>query len=279
MKVYKQAFAAAMRLPTSRKPTGECPTRPPPRASAVILAGGAGTRIRHLYPDLPKPMIPVDGKPFLHWQIEWLRSQGIRQVVISAGYRAERIAAYFDPQPVPDVAVTTVAEKTPLGTGGAVRFVVQQSTVASPWLFICNGDTLCPARLADMEEHGGAGTCVAKILVAPVDNVADYGTIETDDDDGITAFVEKGRASGAGWVNAGVYYVSTAWVRSLPATVPLSMEREVFTALEPSQLKVSRTDKRFLDIGVPDRLARAAEFLRNEVVGPRTSGTHGAIAR
>lgn len=230
-------------------------------STALILAGGAGTRIRHLHPDLPKPMIPVAGKPFLHWQIAWLASQGVRRVILSAGYRADVIASYFSKQPVQGVDVTTLAEQTPLGTGGAVRFVVRTSGIADPWVFICNGDTLCPAHLVDMAVPADDQACRAKILVARVDNVADYGTIETDTTDGITAFVEKGRATGGGWVNAGVYYVRTAWAAELADSVPLSLEKEVFPTLRPGELKVTRTTRPFLDIGVPARLERAAEFI------------------
>lgn len=229
--------------------------------TALILAGGAGTRIRHLYPDLPKPMIPVAGKPFLHWQIAWLARQGVRRVFLSAGYRADVIASYFSQQPVQGVDVSTITEQTPLGTGGAVRFAVRASAIADPWVFVCNGDTLCPARLADMAVPAHDQACRAKILVARVDDAADYGTIETDGADGIAAFIEKGRASGGGWVNAGVYYVRTAWAADLADSVPLSMEKDVFTALRPSELKVTRTEQPFLDIGVPARLERAAEFI------------------
>src|SRR5438045_3585477 len=85
---------------------------------AVILAGGFGTRIRHLSPDLPKPMIPVAGKPFLEWVIRFLGEQGVRQVILSTGYRGERIESYFEAHRVAGVSIDCVREVEPLGTAG-----------------------------------------------------------------------------------------------------------------------------------------------------------------
>src|ERR1041384_2523105 len=85
---------------------------------AVILAGGFGTRIRHLSPDLPKPMIPVAGKPFLEWIIRFLGKQGIGKVAISTGYLGEKIESYFGDHPIEGVSVACVRELEPKGTAG-----------------------------------------------------------------------------------------------------------------------------------------------------------------
>ena len=145
-----------------------------------------------------------------------------------------------------------------IGTGGAVKFVAQKYDLG--WSFVCNGDTLCPADLNDVKE---IGECKAAILVSKKDDVTDYGSVLTDENDGITAFVEKGKNSGEGWVNAGMYLIDLNWAKSWNNKIPLSNETDVFPALSPDELKVWRTNVPFLDIGVPVRLEKAAEFLRN----------------
>ena len=225
--------------------------------TAVILAGGKGTRIQSVHPDLPKPLIPIFGKPFLQWQIEYLKGFGVNRVILSIGYMAEKIIGYFTENPIENVEIIFAVEEKPLGTGGAVKFVAEKYDLG--WSFVCNGDTLCPA---DLNEVNKIGECKAAILVSKKDDVTDYGSVLTDENDGITAFVEKGEVSGEGWVNAGMYLIDLEWAKSWSDKIPLSNETDVFTALSPDELKVWRTEVPFLDIGVPVRLEKAAEFLK-----------------
>ena len=88
------------------------------QVAAVILAGGLGTRIKHLLPNLPKPMAPVAGRPFLEWVGRYLVKQGIQQIVISTGYLSEVVERHFENRPIPGVNIRCVAEPEPLGTGG-----------------------------------------------------------------------------------------------------------------------------------------------------------------
>src|SRR4051812_23943954 len=90
----------------------------PEQITAVVLAGGFGTRIRHLLGDLPKPMAPVNGRPFVEWVVRYLAAQGIRHVILSTGYLAETVEKHFLSQPVAGVKVVCVPETTPLGTAG-----------------------------------------------------------------------------------------------------------------------------------------------------------------
>ena len=225
--------------------------------TAVILAGGKGTRIKSVHPDLPKPLIPISGKPFLQWQIEYLKKYGVNRIILSIGYMAEKIIDYFTENPVENIEIIFAIEEKPLGTGGAVKFVAEKYDLG--WSFVCNGDTLCPADLNDVKK---IGECRAAILVSKKDDVTDYGSVLTDENEGITAFVEKGEMSGEGWVNAGMYLIDLNWAKSWSNKIPLSNETDVFTALSPDELKVWRTDVPFLDIGVPVRLEKAAKFLK-----------------
>ena len=231
-----------------------------PTTTALILAGGKGTRIRAVHPDLPKPLIPIAGKPFLAWQIDYLHSQGIRHVILATGYMADKIEEHFAHEPARDVTLSFVRERAALGTGGAVRFASQG--IDAGWLLVCNGDSLCPADLACMTAACADTDCAAVVLCTEMDDVGDCGTVEVGADGCITGFLEKGVSHGAGLVNAGVYLMQTAWAQSLSASVPLSLEHDVFPKMAHGALRAAITATQFLDIGVPERLEKADEFMR-----------------
>jgi D-glycero-alpha-D-manno-heptose 1-phosphate guanylyltransferase len=231
--------------------------------TAIILAGGLGTRIRAVHPTIPKPMIPIAGRPFLEWQIEWLRTQGITEVVLSIGYRAEAILTHFQHPRVPGVTTRCVCEDQACGTAGAAHLAAQQ--VGTPWCLVCNGDSLCPADLALLFAAVTHTDAPATLLAARVGDARDYGTVLVDAQGCVTRFLEKGATDGAGLVNAGVYCLRTAWLRALPDAIPLSFERDVFPHMLHGSLCAAITTTPFLDIGVPERLAVAAEFVTGKV--------------
>src|SRR4051812_31869760 len=95
--------------------------------AAVVLAGGFGTRIRHLLPGIPKPMAPVAGRPFIEHVVRYLAKGGVREIVLSTGYLAEVVASHFASQPVTDARVCCVPETEPLGTAGGFVHAATQS--------------------------------------------------------------------------------------------------------------------------------------------------------
>src|SRR3569623_249639 len=110
--------------------------------TAVILAGGFGTRIRHVLPDLPKPMAHVAGRPFIEWVVRFIARQGIRRAVISTGYLGEKIENHIATNSIPEVSVSCVRETTPLGTGGGfLNAAVQSGDTPDAWM-VLNGDSL-----------------------------------------------------------------------------------------------------------------------------------------
>src|SRR4051794_37057160 len=112
------------------------------RVTAVVLAGGLGTRIKALYPDLPKPMIPINGRPFLEWIIRYLCKQGFKSAIISSGYKAEIISEHFSAQPVHGIQVHCVSETHPQGTaGGFLEAAARAQDIPDAWL-VLNGDSL-----------------------------------------------------------------------------------------------------------------------------------------
>jgi len=241
------------------------------QTTAVILAGGFGTRIKHLLGDLPKPMAPVNGRPFLEWVVRWLAAQNIRRVVLSTGFMAEVIEKHFRPQPVPGMQVSCVPETAPLGTaGGFLNAARLSNTDASAWLLV-NGDTLAFANLADAVHTLQNDSIAGVIFGREVPDTGRYGSLVTDPAGKLTCFAEK--RPGQGVISTGVYLFRDSLLKQFPAKTPLSLEQEVFPALTAAgvSLKVLRMNTPFLDIGTPDTLRAAYLFIRQNIAQFQTA--------
>ncbi len=232
---------------------------------AVILAGGLGTRIKHLLPNLPKPMAPVRGRPCIEWLVRYLGGQGIRRVLISTGYLSEVIEQHFATNPVSGVSVRCIPETETLGTGGGFLNAVHAGgEVATGWL-VLNGDTFALADLAEatatVENQAMAGVIFAR----PVADTSRYGSLVTDASGNLVRFEEK--RPGQGLISAGVYLFRDELVRTFSTRLPLSLERDVFPALTSAGalIKVLPMDTPFLDIGTPETLPAADSFIREHL--------------
>ena len=234
----------------------------PDPVTAVVLAGGLGTRIQHLLPNLPKPMAPVNGRPFLEWMVRYLAGQGIRRVILSTGHLGESIERHFQTQPVKGVSVRCVPETKPLGTAGGFLNAVRDSAENPPAWLILNGDSLALAPLDGMLRSLTETGIDGALLGVPMPDASRYGTIEQSAAGELVAFREK--RPGAGTINAGVYLVRASTLRFFPDRTPLSFEKEVFPELTTRRvrLKVCVTQAPFLDIGTPESLPLAEAFVR-----------------
>jgi len=233
--------------------------------SAVVLAGGEGTRIRHLLPDLPKPLAPVAGQPFLHWVLQYLAGEGIGSIVISTGYLGDRIEDFVADAGHPGVQCRR--EPSPLGTAGGFLFAADTSGLSPGAWLVCNGDSLALASLEPLIRSIDDPGCVATILGVRVDDAARYGTLELDPSGRwLARFAEK--RPGAGLINAGVYVLRADCIQALPRGRPLSFEFEVFTRLLDCGAKVAvvAVDAPFLDIGTAESLRRADQFVRTHMI-------------
>jgi D-glycero-alpha-D-manno-heptose 1-phosphate guanylyltransferase len=232
------------------------------QVTAVILAGGFGTRIRHLLSEVPKPMAPVHGKPFVEWVVRYLAKQGIRSVVLSTGHLSETLERHFQNQPVPGVAVQCVPETTPLGTaGGFLNAVSGAAKQSAAWLVV-NGDSLVLAPLEPVIASLNEPEVSGAIVGVPMPDASRYGTVEQDIAGDLTSFREK--RSGAGVINAGVYLFRASALEGFRRGVPLSFEKEVFPDLitRKVRIKVCAVNASFLDIGTPESLPLATAFIQ-----------------
>ena len=220
---------------------------------AIILAGGLGTRLRSVVPDLPKPMAPVAGQPFLTWILDRLAGAGFRRAVLAVGYRHEAIREHFHTA-YRGMALAYSAEDQPLGTGGAMRLALDQID-ESP-VFVLNGDTYLEVDYAAMSGAHAAYGVALSLAVARVPDVGRYGSLRIEDDR-ILAFLEKG-SRGPGYINAGVYLVDTDLLAGIPAGTPYSFEQELMVPSVATLRPLAfRTNGLFIDIGVPEDYERA----------------------
>lgn len=239
--------------------------------SAVILAGGLGTRLRSVAPDTQKVAVSVAGRPFAAYLLEFLAAQGCRHVVMALGHKAAQTAEALAPYArALDLDLDLSVEPEPLGTGGALRLAAKL-TRSDPVLAL-NGDSCVAVDLAAalrrFHEVGAAGL----LTLAQVDDAERYGRVECDAQGRIVAFREKG-APGPGEINAGVYFLARRLIELLPEGRPASLETELLAVADG--LWGWTTAGPFLDIGTPDALKRAPAFIR-AALGESDEGGGGA---
>lgn len=217
--------------------------------NAVILAGGAGTRLREVVRERPKPMAFVGERPFLEYVVVQLHHWGFRNIVLAVGYKGEMIEAHFNSGDRWGVRIKYSNEDRPLGTGGAVRESLR--LIDSECFLLMNGDTFADLDLGELRTrhrmYGKAGT----IGLVHRDDCSRYGRVETDESGNVVSFIEKG-AAGAGWINCGVGIYQKPAILEMTPPGPCSLERDVLPRLIPDRLGAYLEDTFFVDIGLPD---------------------------
>ena len=219
-----------------------------------ILAGGLGTRIRSLFPQRPKPMIPVLGRPFLEWQIELLIGQGLRDLVLCVSHLAEQIIQHFGDGAAWGVNIAYSVEATTLGTAGALK---NAAALFQDTSLVLNGDTYVAADynglVAAHEQQAARSRLVGSLGLAQVADTSRYGRVIVGPDQRIETFVEKGAGVQAGLVNAGVYVFEQAVLDYIPAGRVTSLEREVLPILAADRtLGGAPVHGSFVDMGTPE---------------------------
>jgi len=226
--------------------------------TALILAGGMGTRLREAVSDRPKVLAPVNGRPFLASLLDRLADAGVRRVVLCTGYLAHQVTEAFKAE-FRGMQLLYSREEEPLGTGGALRLALP--LLRCDPVLVLNGDSFCDADLgAFLRQHLEAGS-PASLVLTRVADVARYGSVETDPAARVLSFSEKGARSGEGTINAGIYLLSRGVLEGIPAGKAVSLEREVFPELIGRGLHAFAGGSRFIDIGVPADYHAAQAYL------------------
>ena len=226
---------------------------------AIVLVGGLGTRLRDVVSEVPKPLAPVAGRPFLAWVLDNLRDHGIRHVVLAAGYMADKVEQCAG-RDWHGMAIDYSIETEALGTGGAIAQARQ--ALRGEAAHVLNGDTFLRYRPAALERATRDAGAQMGVALAEVPDLARYGAVELEGPR-VSAFLEKGR-TGPGWINAGCYFLSEAALEALPATGNYSFETRVLAPMTAAGKVAGFTDTQgFIDIGVPEDYRRAQSLFGN----------------
>lgn len=213
---------------------------------AIVLAGGFGTRLKEVVPDLPKPMAPIAGRPFLEILLSMLARKGFTRVVLSLGFMSEKISSHFGDSYL-GMALIYEVEDQPLGTGGAIRAALAHCRESHAFIF--NGDTYLDLEVDELEKLWQRNHNPV-IVVRKVADTARFGRVEIIDGR-VIAFLEKGQP-GLGLINAGCYVLPKDGLDGFPLDQPFSIETEFFIKiLQHIRFDGFITQARFIDIGVP----------------------------
>jgi D-glycero-alpha-D-manno-heptose 1-phosphate guanylyltransferase len=233
--------------------------------TAIILAGGMGTRLREIVPNVPKPMAPISGRPFLEYLMDYWIVQGVKQFVISIGYKKEVIVDHFG-SCYNNTPLIYIAEEEPLGTGGALLLAAQG--LSKPFLVI-NGDTYFEANLPKLVEFHTEHSSEWTFSLFQINGADRYMEINLNAN-GEFESVNKTKSRSSYLVNGGVYYINPSVISKTKITLghKLSLENDLtanFVA-QGGKLYGLEFDGKFIDIGVPDDYFRAVEILANKKI-------------
>lgn len=219
---------------------------------ALILVGGEGTRLRPLTETVPKSVMPLAGRPFLSYMIDWLGRHGVDEVVLACGFKADQVRDVLGEGGTPRLRY--VEEPEPRGTAGAIKFAAKQ---LSGRFLALNGDVLTDLDLtALMSFHERRGSR-ATLGLYPVRDTTGYGLVRRGDDGAVLEFLEKPDLPGPGEINAGTYVLEHAVLDLIPDGEMVSIERDVFPRMIAEGLYAIPLDGYWMDIGTPDRYLQA----------------------
>jgi D-glycero-alpha-D-manno-heptose 1-phosphate guanylyltransferase len=224
----------------------------PPRV--LILAGGLGTRLAQVVKDVPKPMAPISGKPFLEYQIEFLRKQGFREFTLLTGHLSQVIEKHFGDGGKFGVQIDYSVEREPLGTGGAIRQAMVDK--GGDRFLAFNGDCLFTADFTRFIRYASLPISLA---LKYTNDLSRYGSVTIDDKFSITSFQEKTDGGQEGYINAGTYFIDRSALDLMPEG-KFSIEQDVFIPLG-SKLKGIPCGGKFVDIGTPESFAWSQNHL------------------
>jgi D-glycero-alpha-D-manno-heptose 1-phosphate guanylyltransferase len=232
------------------------------KVEAIVLAGGLGTRLRAAVPDLPKPMAPVNGRPFLEHLLGYWIAQGVTRFILSVGYRHEAVAGHFGTT-YGGAAITCAVEDQPLGTGGGLLRASGSLAAPGPFL-VLNGDTYFEVVLATLREFHAARRADATLALFRSPQQGRYTGLTIDESGevlSLAAGVQGGLANGGVYLMERSLLEGGAWRPS----AALSLEGDIlpFALRAGKRLYGLECPGRFLDIGVPEDYARAAALLAN----------------
>jgi NDP-sugar pyrophosphorylase family protein len=224
---------------------------------SAILVGGLGTRLRSVLQDRPKPLAPVNDRPFVAYLLDQLAEANLDHVVLCTGYGAEQVRSALGDH-YRSLEIEYSQEPAALGTAGALQFAVPH--FRSDTVLVLNGDSHCDVNLNAFVDWHRQRQANASIVLTEVDDAGRFGSVETNPAGTIVKFGEKLTTQASGWVNAGIYLIARQLIEEIPQARAVSLERDVFPTWIGRGFCGYRHDGVFLDIGTPESYAQAAQL-------------------
>jgi len=229
---------------------------------AIVLAGGAGTRLKEVVADKPKPMALINNKPFLEYLLNYLAKNGIVHVILSVGFKAEQIQNYFGNK-YRNLKISYATEDQPLGTGGGIRLALQNAKTEN--IFIVNGDTLFNVNLQKISDFHKKNKSDLTIALNEVKDGSRYGSILIDNTHKIVNFEEKKETKQEAMINGGTYLLSKRSFLNINFPEKFSFEKDFLE----KYYNIKRFygivfSDYFIDIGIPETYKQAQTDFLNE---------------
>ena len=240
---------------------------------AVIMAGGKGSRLRSITNDeIPKPMVPVDGKPLLEYQVEALKEYGIKKIVRIVGHLGEKIMDHFKDGKDFGVDVDYIVEKEPLGTAGAFYYL-KDKTDAKDFLLVF-GDVFFDIDFDRMEDFHFKNAALTTLLAHPNGHPYDSDLIQTDDNGKVIGFDSKNNVRDYWYdnmVNAGMYVINRELLELVGEPVKIDFEKDILAnqVKNGANIYAYHSPEYVKDVGTVDRINATVEELKNGLIASK----------
>jgi len=225
---------------------------------AIILAGGLGRRLRSVISEIPKPMAPINDKPFLEYILNFLNNQGVKRVILSVGYKWEVIKEYFGNK-YKNIELIYNVEKERLDTGGAIKDSLK--FVNEKYVYILNGDTYFDVPLKEMKLDDG----LIQLALKKMKNFDRYGVVEVDGKGKILNFKEKAYYK-EGLINGGIYLINKDTFNNFELPKKFSFEEFLENNFQKLKATGKKFDGYFIDIGIPQDYEKAKRYFSKKSV-------------
>jgi D-glycero-alpha-D-manno-heptose 1-phosphate guanylyltransferase len=228
----------------------------PKDTDVVILCGGLGTRLKKIVNDYPKPMVEINGRPFLDILIDYIAHFGFIRFILCVGHMSYVIKEYYGSKKN-ELSILFSEEKELLDTAGALKNA--EKLIRSNAFLVFNGDSLCEIDIKDFLSFHISKRAFVSVVLTSVEIPKDYGIIRLNGSQRVTSFREKIIVQGINLVNAGIYLFDRQILKEIPHNMKLSLEYDLFPKIIEKGIYGYVADKRLFDIGTPERL----NILRN----------------
>ncbi|MEK6867645.1 MAG: nucleotidyltransferase family protein [Nanoarchaeota archaeon] len=229
---------------------------------AVILAGGKGTRLMPLTKDIPKPMVPIAGKPLLEWQILLLKKYGIKDIILCTNYLHQVIENYFQDGKKWDLNIQYSLEKEELGTAGAVKLAEQ--LIGNDDFFVIFGDEIFSINLLQMARHHTKHNAEATVLVHEANHPLDSDLVEITNENKITRIFRAKEGDSFRPINLSCLYVMKASILKKYSLAFSDFGKQIFPKLirEGTHVQAYITEEYIRDVGTLERLKKVEDDLK-----------------